>query len=277
MRPQYLYIAADGPRNNNVMDKQLCEEARKNIINNIDWKCEVKQLFQESNLGCGLAPATGITWFFEHVDEGIILEDDLIPNKSFFLFCKAMLERYRNDYRVMHISGDCFIPFSIAESYYFTNYTHVWGWATWKRAWKLFNMDMLDWNLKNKDLFLNKTLNHYHAEIYWKQIFDKISHVGYKDVWDFQWTYACWCNNALAISPGTNLVTNFGFRSDATHTFSLRSPLAKIPTYEINIKNLIHPLHVTVNQKAEAYVRDKIYLRKKTSVLETMYRFLKYN
>lgn len=272
VQPQYLYVAADGPRSGNKTDKKLCEQTKKIITENIDWKCEVKFLFREKNLGCGKAPANAITWFFNHVEEGIILEDDTVPNSSFFHFCKVMLEKYKNNNRVMNISGNCFIPFSIPHSYYFTKYPHTWGWATWKRAWGLFDYDMLDWKNKNKTSFLHNKLHHSRAEKYWEQMFNKVTDVEFTDIWDFQWIYTCWRYDGLSICPAVNLVTNIGFRNDATHCFDQTWSLANIPTREIDIQNIIHPLEIKINKKADDYSRDEFYLGKKEPIVKSLLR-----
>ena len=136
IKPKKLFISADGPRENKVGEKQKCLTVRS-IFDNIDWDCEVKTLFQEKNLGCKIAATTAVTWFFQSVEEGIIIEDDCLPNKSFFLFCQKMLATYRKHEAIMHISGTNF-QFGNKRgeaSYYFSRCIHMWGWATWRRAW----------------------------------------------------------------------------------------------------------------------------------------------
>ena len=145
VRPLKLYVAADGPRPGNDADKVNCDEVRK-IIDDVDWPCEIKTLFQDQNLNCGRAPSTAITWFFEHEEEGIILEDDCLPSTSFFRFCHELLAYYRHDNRVMHIGGNNFLEGWQKDpdySYYFSRSGHIWGWATWRRAWQTFDFDML--------------------------------------------------------------------------------------------------------------------------------------
>ena len=138
-RPTELYIAADAPRENRSEDKRLCEEAKK-ITEKIDWPCEVHRLYQEKNLGCKRGPIASITWFFENVEAGIILEDDCVPHPSFFAFCSELLEKYADDKRIMHVSGNNFQFGKMRgdASYFFSEYTLSWGWATWRRAWQRF-------------------------------------------------------------------------------------------------------------------------------------------
>ena len=157
-KPPRLYVAADGPRTEVPSDAKKCKEARE-IINQVDWDCEVKTLFREKGLGCGLGPSSAFTWFFEHEEDGIILEDDCLPSQSFFWFCEELLERYRHDNRVMHIGGNNFLNGWQKDrdySYYFSNSGHIWGWATWRRAWKLFDFNIsLYEKLKGKNYFQN--------------------------------------------------------------------------------------------------------------------------
>ena len=274
IQPKYLYVAADGPRSNKPDDIERCEATRSVVMQHVDWDCEIKTLFQEKNLGCGIAPAAGITWFFNHVEEGIILEDDTVANTSFFTFCNAMLEKYRDNKKIMHIGGDCFIPFTLNESYYFTNYTHVWGWATWKRAWKFFDFNMHSWKQKNKTSFLYKRLHNYKAQNYWRQKFDQMAESDVKDIWDYQWTYTCWANNGLSIAPSVNLVSNIGFRSDATHTHFQQSSIANMPTYNLDAESITHPSQIKINKQADGYVRDEVYLGSRLPLVKKVFNKL---
>ena len=136
-KPKFLFIAADGPRANHPADAELCQ-ATRNVALNIDWECEVKTLFREENLGYGVAPAEAITWFFENVEQGIILEDDIDTDPSFFTFCEELLNYYKNDEQIMRISDSYFFadlkPKDTVNSYYFSKQIHGWGWATWRRC-----------------------------------------------------------------------------------------------------------------------------------------------
>jgi len=150
-QPARLFVAADGPGNKAEMI--LCERARS-IIQQIDWPCEVKTLFRDKNLGCKKAVSEAINWLFEHADEGIILEDDTIPSQSFFNYCQQLLEHYRNDDRIMHIAGENPLDYPVTQdSYYFSKIEHCWGWATWKRAWRCFDVHMA-----NLDAFLERRI-----------------------------------------------------------------------------------------------------------------------
>ncbi|MGP8214406.1 MAG: nucleotide-diphospho-sugar transferase [Bacteroidia bacterium] len=255
-RPAHLYVAADGPRENNENDKVNCELARK-VIQQVDWPCKVDTLFNDTNLGCGKAVSRAISWFFEQVEEGIILEDDCLPDDSFFDFCTTLLTRYKNDERIMHIGGTNFqqgIKRGDA-SYYFSANIHVWGWASWKRAWKKY-----DFNVSDIDSFIKlKKLNFYFADPvirkYWYTIFKKM-HAHEIDTWDYQWHYTVLNNKGFAIIPQVNLIRNIGFGSGATHTDGV-SKWANMQTTPIT--DIIHPAKVEQNKEADVFTFQHHY------------------
>ena len=267
VKPRKLFIAADGPRPDRIGEDELCKETRELVLNMVDWDCEVKTLFRESNLGCKLAVSGAIDWFFEQVEQGIILEDDCLPSQSFFNFCETLLDKYSFDDRIMHIGGTCFLPFSIKESYHFTCFAHIWGWATWRRAWRKYDVKMNDWQFLRISSFLETKLKNRRFVTYWRNAFDSVYN-GSFDNWDFQWTYAIWKNNALAINASTNLITNIGFQENATHTVNPNSPLANLPFQEVSYasQNIIHPGIIESNSLVDEYVRDAVYMRDYASV-----------
>ena len=248
-KPKQLFVAADGPRENKEGEKEKCEQARK-IIEQVDWDCEVKTLFRDKNLGCKIAVSSAIDWFFENVEEGIILEDDCLPSQSFFWFCQELLEYYRNDTRVMHISGDNF-QFGRKRgegSYYFSKYAHVWGWATWRRAWKQYDVHMKNFEKFKKD---NKIINIFKTkqqQKYWMRIF-KLVYDSKIDTWDYQWAYVCLANIGLCVMPNVNLVSNIGFGQESSHTKSKNTIFSKMKTEEIT--EIIHPEFVLADQEAD--------------------------
>ena len=219
-RPTRLYIAADGPRKDKPGEREKCEEC-KSIVSEVDWECDVKTLFREENLNCGRGPSSAFSWFFENEEEGIILEDDCLPSQSFFWFCQELLERYRHDNRIMHIGGNNFLNGWQKDSdysYYFSQSGHIWGWATWRRAWLKFDYDItLYQKLKKKNYFTNFFLNQL-EKIYRLRKFDKTISGGHVDWWDYQWDFARYVHSGLAIVPENNLVRNIGFGDGATHT-----------------------------------------------------------
>ncbi|MEM1367950.1 MAG: glycosyltransferase family 2 protein [Cyanobacteria bacterium P01_H01_bin.15] len=231
-------MIADGPKDH--IDAIKCEEVRKSILE-IKWPCELVTNFADSNYGCKQRVITGLDWAFEQVDEAIILEDDCIPHPSFFPFCAEMLQTYRDDRRVMMISGTN-IKEKWAEdnfSYFFSSYGSVWGWATWKRAWKLYDRNFQLWQspeVKNrvKDLINNEPL--------FQDRLNRLdeTYAGRIDTWDHQWVLTCMVNAGLCVIPTVNLIANLGFRDDATHTLYSNNPCADLPTFEMKFP-LVEP------------------------------------
>ena len=255
IKPKYLFISADGPRTNKINEKENCSLARS-IVNEIDWDCHLKTKFSETNLGCKNGVSSGINWFFQNVEEGIILEDDCLPDKSFFHFCEVLLEKYRYDTRIMHIGGSNFQDGIIRSngSYYFSKISHVWGWATWKRAWNKYDV-----SVSSLPEFIQQNIikNIYHnakMEKYFQKDFELV-YKNLKDTWDFQWTYTLAANNGLAIIPNKNLVSNIGFGSNATHTL-LHSNLLENRIVE-SLKEIIHPSFLVPNFEADFYTFKK--------------------
>lgn len=281
-KPKRLFIAADGPRPGVSSDKEACRLSRSFVLENIDWDCDVKTLLRDSNMGCGASIAQAISWFFEHVEEGIILEDDCLPDPFFFEFCTALLARYRNDGRIMHISGNNF-QYGVkrgAASYYFSAYSHIWGWATWRRSWSRFVYDIS--GLDHSKLLAGFKLYGFNKREreFWLAIFMKMSETKPNDIWDYQWAHTIWRNSGLCILPNENLVVNIGFGSDATHT--------KMPPHQYEqmklgkMDRLIHPNRICVDTEADHYsfrnhlhVRESAYRRLKNKlILNPSIRFL---
>ena len=218
--PQQVYLAVDGPRPNRPADIHLVEQTRRSV-DAIDWPCEVHTLFQDRNLGCGRGVSTAITWFFEHVPEGIILEDDVLPRIEFFDYCTELLDRYRDDPRVFAISGSNFVPaeqITTDGSYRFTHITHVWGWATWRRSWNEYRFDIRDWRRR---LPLGRrwpaTGGNLRDFLYWSAVLAWVSR-GHIDTWDYQLNLAQMSAGGLCATANVNLVDNLGFTDEATHT-----------------------------------------------------------
>jgi hypothetical protein len=229
-RPDKLLIVADGPRPNRLSDDALCTETRR-IVSAVDWPCDVRTNFAPSNMGCRDRVASGIDWAFSLVEEAIILEDDCLPEMSFFRFCQELLDRYRDEPTVMHISGANLHTRALPaeHDYYFSRHTHIWGWATWRRAWRHYDLQMSSWGLfKGVDQFFNEPLRPAFRR-YFCSRFD-LTYAGRLDTWDYQWTLTCWRNKGLSITPTCNLISNIGFDERAAHTRS-HSHLAAMPTY----------------------------------------------
>jgi hypothetical protein len=259
-QPPKLYVAADGPREERVGEADKCGQVR-HIATNVDWDCEVKTLLQEENIGCGPGPVTGISWFFENEEYGIILEDDCIPSDSFFPFCEKILERYKSDDRIMHINGNNYgaqnSNFSQSNySYHLGRMPQAWGWASWRRAWKKFQ-----WRLENYQNF--KEID-YLENVFFKKIHIKkqikrweLVQNGKRDIWDFQWQYAVISNHGLTVVPKKNLISNIGFGENATHTKSNNSSKAAIKAEEIEMP-LSHPDIIVPDQKIDFWYQENM-------------------
>lgn len=256
IKPKALFIAADGPRLGKEGEIKKCQQARE-VIKQIDWECEVHTLLRENNLGCKKAVSFAIDWFFEHVEEGIILEDDTLPHPDFFAFCANLLQRHRNDLRVMHIGGNNLLPHGIVKQmpYYFSIYNHIWGWATWRRAWRLYDREMTQLERFIEQNQIKAITNSKIEQQYWIESFLKVRR-GEIDTWDLQWTFSIWNKGGMAALPSVNLVSNIGFRADATHTTG-DSPLANLPTQSLKVTR--HPLIKRINRRADICAREIVF------------------
>ena len=213
-KPKELFVAADGPRNEE--EKKKTDAVRDYIKKNINWKCKTKFLFREKNLGCKYAVSGAIDWFFENVEKGIILEDDCLPSQSFFRFTQEMLEKYKDDKRIMHISGTNVEGISkIKEDYFFSNTFNVWGWATWRRAWKHYDVEMKDWPKQFINAVMKRKMNLINFLRYIRT--NSLTYLGKINTWDYQWDFSCLINSGLSIVPKKNLIKNLGFL-EGTHT-----------------------------------------------------------
>lgn len=248
VKPKRLYIAADGPRNDT--ERIDCEKT-KSIISNIDWECQLVKLYQEKNLGCARHCYQAISWFFEHEPEGIILEDDCLPSHSFFAFCTTLLEKYRHDERIGHISGGNYQFGKVRGdgSYYFSNLTHVWGWASWRRVWQNHRLCENNYTLFEQLDYLSNLPSHAPFQYYWNQYF-KLSNCNSQTCWDFKYAYTNLINNRLSIIPNTNLISNIGCSDKATH-YIKNHPFEDIKNEEID--DIIHPTFICPDIEADLY------------------------
>jgi hypothetical protein len=267
-RPPRLYVAADGPRADRPGEAQRCAEVRR-IATNVDWPCEVKTLFRDRNLGCNRGCAGGISWFFENEEEGIILEDDVLPLPSFFPYCDELLERYRDDERVAMVSGCNTISrrFASKESYFFSRYSLFWGWASWRRAWGRHDVAMKDWPAwRDRGGLAKFPGGNRLFEAYWRHNFDT-AHSGKIDTWDHQWTFSCWKRGWLSIIPARNQTLNLGFRSDATHTTTWTPSYVSESAPEPLDFPLVHPELVSRNSEADAILDEHVYRINRVRIL----------
>lgn len=285
IKPNKLFVVADGPRPDNLSDQENCRLTRDLIKNGIDWDCDLHLKFFDFNHGCGRAPYLGIDWFFQNVEEGIILEDDCLPHPSFFQFCEELLERYRSDQRVMMISGDNFQRGVKrgGASYYFSHYNHTWGWASWRRAWRFYDFDMKDFPQFKKDITIASIWRSRLVQKFWLNIFADVYSNDNKDYWDHQWTYAIWKREGLACLPNVNLISNIGFGSAATHTFFKGQAISAVPLEAMQF-SLVHPGVITANTEADEYENKYVFkinlfrttlvaIAKKTGVFDFVKKF----
>lgn len=226
-RPARLLIIADGPRPERAGEAERCAEVRS-IVTAVDWPCQVETNFAEQNMGCRPRIISGLNWVFSLVEEAIILEDDCLPDPSFFAYCAELLDRYRDKPQVAFIAG--FNPlqdeFSFANSYYFSHVACTWGWASWRRVWREFDEHISNWPEVKAAGILSLLFPRRKVVDYWTRVFDAMYNGTGPSAWDYQWSYACWIRNWLGIVPSRNLVQNIGFGDGATHTTAVDPALA---------------------------------------------------
>ncbi len=269
-KPPKLLVVADGPRQTVPGEADRCAAARA-VIDTVDWPCEVIKNYAESNLGCRKRVSTGLDWVFKTVNEAIILEDDCLPHPSFFRFCEDLLDRYREDERIMMISGFNFLGKrnDLRHSYFFSRYPHIWGWASWSTAWKYYDVDMKIWpELRDIHKFTDLFESRNEKKI-WENCFDNVYN-GAVDTWDAQVTFMFLCQNALAIFPCKNLITNIGFGRDATHTNKYHES-AFLPPHEIEFP-LNHPRTVSRDSKNDTIRMKREYSSSKLQLLMKILR-----
>jgi hypothetical protein len=257
-KPPKLFVIADGPRADRAGEAEQCA-ATRNIINFVDWDCEVLKNYSDVNMGMKLRQASGFDWVFDNVEEAIFLEDDTLPHPSFFRYCEELLEYYRDDRRIMTISGDNF-QFGRKRteySYYFSRYPNTWGWASWRRAWQYYDIEMKLWPKIREMNFLRDILEDAVAVKVWKWVFES-TYNGDISTWDFQWTLTSWLQNGLSITPNVNLVSNLGFGPEATYTKSANSQLSNIPTEAMEFP-LKHPPFMTRDAQADRFTQKTFY------------------
>ena len=248
-RPQRLFVIADGPRPARPTDAELCAAVRQ-IVERTDWPCEVSREYSTPNLGAAARVSSGLDWVFTQVEEAIILEDDCLPDPTFFPFCTELLARYRDEPKVAQIAGCSFQGENHAgqTSYYFSRYPHGWGWATWRRAWKNYDHAMRAWREERGGDWLAQCVSHPAERRIWEQSFDATLSGGV-DAWDYRWVLAVWRTGGLSLAPYRNLISNIGFGADATHTkgSSLWAslPLAPMPF------PLVHPAGFASDEAAD--------------------------
>lgn len=257
IKPAKLYVAADGPRNGNSSDLLACQATRA-LFDNLSWSCDVKCQFQSRNRGCRYTVANAISWFLGQEEAGIILEDDCVPSKDFFSYCRCLLDYYRADDRVMAISGNNFQN-GIQRgdgSYYLSKYVHIWGWATWRRAWSCYDNDLSFWPALKLSEKWNTLHPNKREREFWEDLLQQVAD-GKIDSWGYPWLASIWANSGCSITPNQNLVTNIGFDDSATHTKDSSSPFAGMDTGSLG--PLVHPSSLDVCAPADKYTFRRNY------------------
>jgi hypothetical protein len=253
VKPSKLLVVADGPRLEREGELEKCLAARR-VLNNVDWDCEVLTNYSDVNLGCGLRVTTGLNWVFEQVEDAIILEDDCVPHISFFRFCEELLDYYRNDSRIMCISGNNFLMGHQRNqnSYYFSRDFQCWGWASWRRAWVLNDYDMKRWPLIRNEGWLIDILQDKEAVLRWENGLQMVYEKKI-DTWDHQWMLTCWTEHGLVILPNVNLISNIGYGIDATHTIKSHE-LGDMDVFPMKFP-LIHPAFIIQDRRADDFTQ----------------------
>ena len=260
-KPSRLYIAADAPRSGNQDDQRKCAQTRA-FTEDIDWPCEVHRLYQENNLGCSLGPRTAFKWFFDYEEEGIILEDDCVPHSDFFKFAEEMLNHFRDNPNIISINGSN-LGFELlnGESYTFSRFMNMWGWATWRDRADSIDYDLKEWKQVKRPLwFLYSHLKQHLFDTdinwykYWQHKFDLTVNKPGVTWWDWQWIFHQISNKQLSIVPAVNLVTNIGFDEDATHTREKNNPAANLPFQSIPFP-IVHSSPIIPNYEFEEHMK----------------------
>ena len=274
VRPEKIFIAADGPRENEIGEYELCQQTRAIVTDNIDWPCDLHTLFRDDNAGCKVAVSSAINWFFEHVEGGIILEDDCLPHPDFFQFCSDMLEYYRDDKRIWQINGTCWHRKKLFKNYSFTSYPLIWGWATWKDRWAQYDYEMnhLDEYLGRSRL--NEISRDSAVQTRFADIF-KLCREGLLDTWDVQWCLSVFYNRGICICPDCNLVSNIGFGEDATHTKEVGNIAGNRRLEKNNIIKFVQEPKISKRTNC-AIERELNYNNNKLPSLKRFYYYLKH-
>lgn len=256
-KPPKLLVVADGPRKTRPGEAEKCAATRA-IIDRVDWDCEVLTNYSDVNLGCKNRVASGLDWVFEQVPEAIILEDDCLPHPTFFRYCEELLARYRDDERIGMITGDNF-QFGQKRgdaSYYFSRYNHIWGWASWRRAWQHYDRDVKIWPELRDDGWLEALIKDPGEKKFWAKTYQSI-YEGRIDTWDYQWGLATWAQGMVSVIPSVNLISNIGFGADATHTHGA-SPYATMPATAIDFP-LRHPRVILPHGEADKFTANGMF------------------
>jgi hypothetical protein len=276
LAPTHLFVACDGPRPDQPGEAAKVEACRHYLDTAIDWPCRLERLYAPTNQGCSLGPVAAINWFFCHVPEGIILEDDCVPYPDFVRFCSELLARYRQDWRIWCISGNNFQDGQRRGdgSYYFSRYANCWGWATWSSRWAHFDRQLSSWPQLQESGLLPSLFPDPVERRYWSIIWERTHrHLATATWWDYQWQFAMVTHYGLSICPAVNLVENVGFGSGASHTVG--EDAAHYGQHREALGAIVHPSHLLPHTLADEYLFYRNYLGGRGQRLKVMLLQLK--
>lgn len=256
-RPASLVVVADGPAD---ADDEARTAAARTATERIDWPCRVERVYADAHLGIKARFESGMRAIFERYDAAIVLEDDCIPHPAFFAYCESLLDRYRDHERVMSIGGSRLTRTAPAHdtSYAFCRYPLIWGWATWRRAWRRYDGEMRDWPRLRDGGWLESVLGARSAALYWAHVFERNWREGVAGNWDYAWVFSCWRSGGLSVVPAKNLVSNIGFGTGGTHTTDARSPFNALPADPLRLP-LVHPVSVAGDANENAAIEREVF------------------
>lgn len=255
-KPIKLYLVSDGARTNVEGEEKRVKELRHAVEQEINWECSVQKIYADRNMGCHKRMVSGITEVFKKEERAIIIEDDIVPIQSFYRYCEELLERYKNDEQIFFVSGNNMMQQSKGEeSYMFSKYPSIWGWATWKRAWQQYDDTAEGWEMIKKSGCLDKYFGGRRVAEFYAAQFGK-AFTGECDTWDYQWEASRMYQGGIGIIPKFNLINNIGFnREDATHTKG--GSQYDFSTQELTFP-LVHPVTIEINKEYDDLYRTKI-------------------
>ena len=275
IKPSLLFVSCDGPRDNDPISEEQVARVRSTLENEIDWQCNVVKRFNAINMGCKTAIIEALGWFFENVDEGIILEDDCIPDEDFFLFCKELLDKYRFKANVYSIGGFNPIENRINPQYNFafTSIPLIWGWATWKRSWINLRMT-IDW-LESSSYFqrlymLTKSIGFNLRTMYWSNVLYQLVDKKNIDTWDYQNTMSCLFSNSCHIVPVCSIISNLGIDQLPTHSSSITSAQSA----KIGLPRLPSPSIISLDRNLDQRIFTEVFVRSHKQSLAIILRWI---
>jgi len=287
VQPQNLYIASNAPNPLKENDTEKVMQVRAMLEKKITWPCHVEKLYRTEHLSAKHSIWTAIKWFFENEEKGIVLEDDVFADKSFYYYCEELLDKYRNDQRIRFINGCNFGYKGLDEkSYGFTRFMNMWGWASWRRSINIVDSDMNAWkDLPDKNKFLESVIEEQSPNTkkifveYFRPLFDDITSLKIES-WDYPCIFSNFLTNTFCIYPSRNLIKNLGFNNDGTHTNFDSYFISNLSTGTLGLPLNMNP-EVKIDKNYEKFVLErwahlKVRNRLYYSIQYRVYRLKKY-